>query len=65
MLFCHIHIYVPMKFHEKMLITEKVLKEKQKGSFFYTPSLYSYQGGTLLPRVIHFVLMLPPTFCGV
>ena len=27
MLFWYIHIYVPMKFHEKILITEKVIKK--------------------------------------
>ena len=40
MLFWHIHIYVPMKFHEKMLITEKVIKKIQKMRFL-SHHLYS------------------------
>ena len=39
-LFWYIHIYVSMKFHEKMLITKKVIRKYRRGDFFYKPFSY-------------------------
>ena len=49
MLLWDIRIYVPMKFNEKILITEKVIKEIQKMRFFFTLACFF----RLLVSIIH------------
>ena len=43
--------YVSMKFHEKMLITEKVIKEIQKGRFIFTHPLDSFMDVHISPPI--------------